>query len=75
MLVWTQCGQEMMHENKNVCETVVGSGTTTTGENNGHGDDEYCMAETCSSLAGLKEGGVAASWEAFDARPLLPKGL
>jgi hypothetical protein len=33
--------------------------------------NEYCMPETCSSFGVFQEKGT---WEAFDARPLLPKG-
>ena len=41
------------------------------GQNDGGPNGENCMPETCSSFGGFHEQG---SWEAFDARPLLPKG-
>lgn len=53
----------------------VGERSNSVGRSEGVGDDEYCIAETCSSFAGFKEGGTVTSWEAFDARPLLPKGM
>ena len=61
-----------MMQGQNGKEDAAGPAqTTTSAPIINDNENEYCMPETCSSFGAFQEKGT---WEAFDARPLLPKG-